>query len=394
MAAEEPLATTVPSAAVSLSEALTGWVQVWPTVWTGQVGPAVTVPLTPLGAAADDVGGTDERATVLGVVVVAVCPPLVVLDRSAGAPVASVAGGGSEGNGPRTSVVSVLAVVDEPAAWTRLEPEHPNSPRPPTVTARISRPGTHLVTITRRYVLPPRHTRRMSQGPRLLPQLAREIAVAAGMVAAVAGLVRRLKGPEARRREVGAAGERRVASELAVLEGEGWRLLHDRRLPGRRANVDHVAVGPGGVWVIETKCWSGRIDVGPGAVRQGRRRADAVLDQVWEQTRAVSALVAEFGVDARPIVCIAGGELSIGRDRSGRRAMGPVEFHAPDALVRRLRLAPVVLSPAQAASVADVIARALPPAAPIGMGPPARAGPPGPAGQAPASATARSPTTG
>jgi hypothetical protein len=29
--------------------------------------------------------------------------------------------------------------------------------------------------------------------------------------------------------------------------------LHDRRIPGRRSNIDHIAIGPAGVFVIDTK---------------------------------------------------------------------------------------------------------------------------------------------
>ena len=39
-------------------------------------------------------------------------------------------------------------------------------------------------------------------------------------------------------------------------------LLHDRRIPGRgRANIDHLAIGPGGVTVIDTKAARGRIQL-------------------------------------------------------------------------------------------------------------------------------------
>src|SRR4051812_3440931 len=47
--------------------------------------------------------------------------------------------------------------------------------------------------------------------------------------------------------KTGAEGERRVAQRLAKhLDKTDVVLLHDRRLPGRRANIDHLAVGPAG----------------------------------------------------------------------------------------------------------------------------------------------------
>ena len=32
-----------------------------------------------------------------------------------------------------------------------------------------------------------------------------------------------------------------------------FRVLHDRRIPGTRANIDHIVTGPSGVWVIDAK---------------------------------------------------------------------------------------------------------------------------------------------
>jgi Nuclease-related domain len=55
--------------------------------------------------------------------------------------------------------------------------------------------------------------------------------------------------------------EIRVARQLARhLSGRGVVFLHDRRIPGRgRANIDHIAIGPGGITVIDTKSARGRL---------------------------------------------------------------------------------------------------------------------------------------
>ena len=61
--------------------------------------------------------------------------------------------------------------------------------------------------------------------------------------------------------EKGAAGETRTAEALAAL-GPEWVVLHDQRWPGRRlANIDHVVIGPGGIFVIDSKNWSGDLRV-------------------------------------------------------------------------------------------------------------------------------------
>ena len=76
------------------------------------------------------------------------------------------------------------------------------------------------------------------------------------------GLAHRQMGPEA---------ERWTAEELAKLDSRKWRVIHDVFLEGE--NVDHVAVGPGRVYAIETK-WtpSGRRFL-DSAARQAERRA-------------------------------------------------------------------------------------------------------------------------
>jgi hypothetical protein len=54
---------------------------------------------------------------------------------------------------------------------------------------------------------------------------------------------------------LGYLGERFVGDCLEPLKRNGWYIFHD--VPGlageRKFNLDHVAVGPGGVWAIETK---------------------------------------------------------------------------------------------------------------------------------------------
>ena len=56
----------------------------------------------------------------------------------------------------------------------------------------------------------------------------------------------------------GAEGEERVGARLDQLSSDCIRVLHDRRIPGTRANVDHIVVTPSGVWVIDTKRYVGK----------------------------------------------------------------------------------------------------------------------------------------
>jgi hypothetical protein len=69
----------------------------------------------------------------------------------------------------------------------------------------------------------------------------------------------RLYSAQAERWLRGAEGERVVGAVLTQLEGDGWKALHDISLG--RGNVDHVLVGPGGIFTIETKSHRGRIGI-------------------------------------------------------------------------------------------------------------------------------------
>lgn len=63
----------------------------------------------------------------------------------------------------------------------------------------------------------------------------------------------------------GARGEERLAAFLQQELDDDVVLIHDRRVPERRSNIDHIAVGPSGVWVIDAKCYTGTVtkrDVG------------------------------------------------------------------------------------------------------------------------------------
>lgn len=58
--------------------------------------------------------------------------------------------------------------------------------------------------------------------------------------------------------QTGAVGEQRLGRRLDFLVGDGVLVLHDRRVPGTRANIDHIAVGPAGVFVLDAKRYKGR----------------------------------------------------------------------------------------------------------------------------------------
>jgi len=55
----------------------------------------------------------------------------------------------------------------------------------------------------------------------------------------------------------GAEGEEAVGRILEGLREEGWCVIHD--VSFGRGNIDHIVVGPGGIFTIETKSRAGKV---------------------------------------------------------------------------------------------------------------------------------------
>ncbi len=41
----------------------------------------------------------------------------------------------------------------------------------------------------------------------------------------------------------------------------GLRMLHDRRVPGTRGNIDHIVMAPADVFIVDAKNHKGRIEI-------------------------------------------------------------------------------------------------------------------------------------
>lgn len=116
--------------------------------------------------------------------------------------------------------------------------------------------------------------------------------------------------------KVGAEGERRVAEVLEA--AVGVELLHDRLVPGSRANIDHIAIGPSGVFVIDAKKYTGQVearDVG-GLFRTderlyvNNRDRTKLVDGILRQVDVVrTALCPDFAdVEVQGVLCFVGCE--------------------------------------------------------------------------------------
>ena len=86
--------------------------------------------------------------------------------------------------------------------------------------------------------------------------------------------------------------EGRVAGRLAALEVLGWQVLADRRWAGsKRANVDVLLVGPGGVVVVDVKAWAG-LEVRGDSLFCGEECRDDEVGKVLSLTQRVQDAVA------------------------------------------------------------------------------------------------------
>ena len=103
--------------------------------------------------------------------------------------------------------------------------------------------------------------------------------------------------------ERGALGEERTAEALDRL-GPDWVVFHDLRWPGRRlANIDHVVVGPGGVFVIDSKNWSGSITVRDGVLRQNGYNKETSVASVADAALALASLLGPYATHVHPVLC-------------------------------------------------------------------------------------------
>ena len=147
----------------------------------------------------------------------------------------------------------------------------------------------------------------------------------------------------------GAVGERRTARLLASLERCGWAVLHDLAIPGSKANLDHLVIGPGGVAVIDSKQYRGRLWLdSSGLLWGGGQLLSMTLRKVlWEADQADEVLgVADVQIPA--IIAVHGARLPSRCLQVDGITVAPAR-QVPDLL----QALPPVLGPERVAWLAD-----------------------------------------
>ena len=148
----------------------------------------------------------------------------------------------------------------------------------------------------------------------------------------------------------GERGEIAVAKVLDSLAGKSIPALHDRRIPNRRNNIDHIAIGPAGVYVIDAKRYvRQRVEVrrfgGLFSPRRselfvGGRRKMNLLDRLEPQEDAVLEALSELELPAgyivQPVLCFIGADWS---SISGKLSVDGVAVVGPHGLKKLVKKA-------------------------------------------------------
>jgi hypothetical protein len=147
----------------------------------------------------------------------------------------------------------------------------------------------------------------------------------------------------------GAAGERSTARVLAGLERQGWAVLHDLAVPRSRVNIDHLVIGPGGVFVIDSKQDRGRLKFDQsGRLWHGRYPLAPALRAVSFEADQAALVLTDPDVVVVPILAVHGTQVPW-----GKVVADGVPVVAARRLPNMLRQLPAVLGPERVAWLAD-----------------------------------------
>ncbi len=163
---------------------------------------------------------------------------------------------------------------------------------------------------------------------------------------------------------IGASGEEKLAEAL-----DGFRTLHDRRVPGTKGNLDHIVIAPAGMFVVDAKQYKGRIEIRTRGwflrpddrLYVGRRDCSDIADRMSWQVAAVQTTIREAGLDPVPpivpVLCFIDGDWRLIAPRGVFRG---VRLESPRSLGKRL-VATIVLDEGGMARLMQILGKALRP---------------------------------
>jgi hypothetical protein len=222
------------------------------------------------------------------------------------------------------------------SGWAALDPPGhplggPRTPPAPTaavpaeVTGSLGSPGRSALAAYRR-----RRAEELAAWTRTLAWRAPLVAAAgavADVLAARAGLPQaglvglvvaalaswRLRfrvSEQARTWQRGAHGERHTARLLDRLTRDRYVVFHDLAVPNSTANVDHLAIGPTGVFVIDSKQWTGTVhQSADGLAWHNHYPLERTLETVRWEAETLGRLL---GTRIHPLLCVHGAHVQGG----------------------------------------------------------------------------------
>lgn len=108
----------------------------------------------------------------------------------------------------------------------------------------------------------------------------------------------------------GAQGEELVAARLKKLP-DTWRVFHDISIDEADHNVDHIVIGPGGVFSLNAKKLTGTVWVAERAIRVNGHPTDFLRKARWEGSAVARRLsaAAKGPVEVRPVIVVIADQL-------------------------------------------------------------------------------------
>jgi hypothetical protein len=106
--------------------------------------------------------------------------------------------------------------------------------------------------------------------------------------------------------------QRRTRRQLAKLRRAGYRAMHAGLIPGSQDQIDHLVVGPAGVFAIDSEAWNKHLPVRTSSHRQlwhgPVSKKDRLEHAQWEAQRAADLLSGAIGkpVTVRPAMAVYG----------------------------------------------------------------------------------------
>lgn len=169
--------------------------------------------------------------------------------------------------------------------------------------------------------------------------------------------------------EAGSVGEARAQRKLDLLRKHGFTTLHDVLLePGKNWNLDHLVVGPAGVFFVDAKNWRGTITVRGGQVwrrwyagpSQGVKTEN--MEREVNKVRGMASHAsARLGTKITPVICLAGAK---SRHFEGVEKAAGVYLVSVDHIGPWLRDSKPVLAPELIAMNVQIATKLFPPAVP------------------------------